>query len=476
VDEDASFCRGRGVELTDVAKAPDRTLLRVTGAHRTGFAAGDFEGRVMKLFRDENGQSIVIVAVFMALVAMGFLAFALDVGTLSRQRRMAQAAADAAALAAAEEVAAGNSANEQAAANAMAKLNGFDTTLATNPAVVTLTTPQTGNFTGSSYVQATVTQPIPTMFLRAFRSNWATMNVTASSVAGGAQTSQTCVCVEGTSGQDINMSNGSKLSATGCGLVVNSSSSNALGIIGGATLSGLTLGTVSSSWDNSSNINNGGSISNSTTVVQGITNRCAPTMPTAPTYSSCVADPGGSYGTFTFGPASASSTICYNALTVGANGATVTLNPGIYVINGGELHFEIGANNHSNLGGNGVFFYLKGNASLVIDNGANVNLVAGGAAENGGGTATTVGSYNGILVYQDSSDTSALSIQGGSAAFMNGALYAPSAAVTIGNGSSATIEGGIVATTLTLNGGGTVTPTLDTNQGSLTIGSPKMVQ
>ena len=125
---------------------------------------------MMKLLRDERGQSVVVAAAFMGLVATGFLAFALDVGTLSQEKRKAQAAADAAALAAAEEVSAGASSNEQAAADAIAKLNGFDTTLTTNPAVVTLTTPQTGNYTGTAYVEATVSRPISTMFLGAFRS------------------------------------------------------------------------------------------------------------------------------------------------------------------------------------------------------------------------------------------------------------------------------------------------------------------
>jgi len=430
----------------------------------------------MKLFRDEGGQSTIIAAAFMGLVAMGFLAFALDVGMLSRQKRMAQAAADAAALAAAEEVSAGASSNEQTVANAIAKMNGFDTTLSTNPATVTLSTPGSGNYSGSAYVQATVSRHVPTMFLRAFRSSWATMNVSATSIAGGSQTSQTCVCLEGTSGEVLNLSNNAKLNATTCGLVDNSSSSNALGIVGSATLTALTLGTVSSNWNNSSNINNGGSIANSTDIVQGISSTCAPTMPTAPTYSSCVADPGGSYGTFTWGPASASSVVCYNALTVGANGSTCTLNPGIYVINGGELHFESGASNHSNLGGNGVFFYLTGTASLVIDNGANVNLVAGGATESGGGTAPTVGSYNGIVVYQAAADTQTVQIQGGSSTFMNGALYAPGANIDMANGSGGTIEGGIVASSLTMAGGAILNATTDTNEGSLSIGSPKMVQ
>jgi hypothetical protein len=305
------------------------------------------------------------------------------------------------------------------------------------------------------------------------------MTVTASAMAGGGTTSSTCVCLDGASGETLNLSNDAKITASGCGIVSNSTSSNAIGIVGGATLTATTLGTVSSSWDNSSNINNGGSIASSTDVIQGISSACsAPTLSSTPSATGCVADPGGSYGTFTFGPSSASSSVCYNGLTIGANGSTVTLNPGIYVINNGELHFESGSGGHSNLGGNGVFFYLTGTASLVIDNGANVNLVAGGANESGGGTAPTVGSYNGFVIYQASSDTNGLSIQGGSSTFINGAMVAPGATITLGNGSGATIEGGISASSLVMNGGGTVDATADVNEGSLTVSSatPKLVQ
>jgi Flp pilus assembly protein TadG len=430
----------------------------------------------MRILKDESGQSIIVVAAFMGLVAMGFLAFALDVGTLSQQKRMAQAAADAAALAAAEELSAGASSNEQAAANAVAKLNGFNTTLPTNPATVTLSTPNSGNYSGSAYVKATVSRPISTMFLRGFSSNWTTMTVSASSIAGPNQVSQTCVCLEGTSGNVLNMSNGSTINATTCGLIDDSSSSNALSIIGGSTLNSMTLGMIATGWNNGTNINNGGSISTPAADIVQITTTCAPTLPTAPTYSGCVADPGGSYGTFTWGPASASGVICYNALTVGANNSTCTLNPGTYVINGGELHFESGANSHSNLGGNGVFFYLVGNASLVIDNGANVNLVSGGATLSGGGTAPTVGIYNGIVVYQASSDTQTMEIQGGSTIFMNGAIYAPGAEIDMANGTSGTIEGSIVANSLVMAGGGILHPVTDINAGSLSIGSPKLLQ
>jgi hypothetical protein len=220
-------------------------------------------------------------------------------------------------------------------------------------------------------------------------------------------------------------------------------------------------------------------------------------MPVVPVDTTCSADPftgisgGGSKYTVgpnsTYGTTQGGNTVCYNGLTVNGNGDTVTLNPGIYVINGGELHFESGTNG----GGNGVMFYLTNGANLVIDNGANVNLVAGGNAEAGGATAPNVGTnsiYNNILIYQDpgsqasnniasdTGDTQSISIQGGSSVYLSGAIYAPLAPVTLGNGSGTTVDADVVAQTLTMNGGGTLTSTSAANLGTLNTSVAKVTQ
>jgi Putative Flp pilus-assembly TadE/G-like len=440
----------------------------------------------MKILRDEDGQTLVIAAIFMALVSVGFLAFAVDVGRLFAQKRMAQAAADSAALVYAQAMAnSATSANALTAAKAMAKMNGFDTTLATNPAIVTSTALSSGTWSG--FYQVQVSRPIPTGFMAAVSGNFATVTVSGVAVAGAAsQSSSTCVCLEGGSGETLNMSNNAHLSASGCGIRDDSSSAGSIQIVGSANVTSLSIGTVSTNWDNGTYINNGGSVTSSH-IVQGMSSTCASgvTMPTAPTYvaANCVADPGGSFGTFSWGPASSTSTICYSGLTVGANGSTCTLNPGIYVINGGNLHFESGANNASNQGGNGVFFYLTNGATLTIDNGANVSLVSGGATESDGSTTapTTASSYNGILFFQDTSDTNTISIQGGSNSFMAGSIYAPAAPLSLGNGSTLNLHAGIVASSLTMNGGGTVDVASTTlaPEGSTAFGAggtPKLVQ
>jgi hypothetical protein len=302
------------------------------------------------------------------------------------------------------------------------------------------------------------------------------MTVTASAIAGGANTSPTCICITGTSTQDLLLTNGSSISAPACGVVENSNSSQAISIYSGASLSALSLGTVSTTWDNSQNIYGGGSISSSTKIVQGITNTCSATLPAAPTYSNCLADPGGGTSDITVGPATAGGTVCYTSLTVGANNSKTTLNPGIYVISNGYLHFESGNGGHSNLGGNGVFFYLLQSGSLLVDNGANVNLVAGGSTESGGTTAPSTGIYNGILVLQPASNTNAVSVAGGATAYMSGSILAPAAQVTLNNGSGSTLVGSIAAQTLSMSGGATLNAISGGSEGKLVISSPRLVQ
>ena len=142
------------------------------------------------------------MAAFMGIVMVGFLAVALDVGYLFHEKRMAQAAADAAAVAAAEELSNGTTA-EQNAANAMATLNGFNTSAATNPATVTLSSSTSGNYSNTAstapttWVTATVSQPIQTFFLGAFAPTMSKLTVAATATAAADAASSNCVCLQG---------------------------------------------------------------------------------------------------------------------------------------------------------------------------------------------------------------------------------------------------------------------------------------
>lgn len=236
----------------------------------------------------------MLIVVVIGLLLLGFVAIGLDVGYLFHEKRMAQAAADAAAVAAAEELSSGNTGNEQTVANAMAAANGFDPNASRNPASVTLSTPNAGNYSGStSYIQAVVSKPVPTVFFGIVSSSDKLVSVSARAVAGGGMSSPTCICLEGQSGNDLNMSNNAQIQAPACGITDDSSGSNAVSVTGSALINALSLGTVSSSWNNSGNINNNGTISSSTKVVQGISTQCQPTLaaPTLPAGLPCYSNP-----------------------------------------------------------------------------------------------------------------------------------------------------------------------------------------
>jgi len=422
----------------------------------------------MKLLKDESGQAALMMASFLALVALGFMALAIDAGYFFREKRMAQAAADAAAIAAAEESSSGNSVNMQSVANAIAKMNGFDTTLATNPAVVQINNPpKYGIYSGNTgFVEVIVSQPVPTMLLGAFTHTSTKMGIAARAVAGGNGTSPTCICLEEPSGMGLNISNSAGLTATNCGITVDSSSSNAVGMTGAANLSALSLGTVSTNWDNSTNITGSSAISSSTKVVTGVA-ACSPTltMPTLPTGDTCYSNPVQGYtaannytGDWTLpvaGETAVNGVICYTSLDT-SDAAQVTFTPGYtYYVQG---NFSSGGG--ATVNGSGVQFYVGG--TVNIGNGATVNL-----------SAPTVSGVSQTLFYVNGST---VTLQGGASSNLSGLLYAPNAAVTLNNGTSTTVSMDIVAQSLTMSGNAQLNSYATSSLGTLNSSVAKVAE
>lgn len=133
--------------------------------------------------------------------------------------------------------------------------------------------------------------------------------------------------------------------------------------------------------------------------------------------------------------------------------STSTLTPGIYII---EAGMKLTGNTPLTLGAtladgtNGVFFYVTG-GSVTIGGTASITLSAISA-----GPYASI--YGGILLYQVSSDTSPMVLDGSSAATtLNGAIAAPGATVTLnggGNGAGLTALG-LEANQLNCNGNNT---------------------
>jgi Flp pilus assembly protein TadG len=398
--------------------------------------------------RDQRGQTTILIAMCL-LCLCGFTGFAIDAGMMFRAKRNLQIAADAAAISSAAEWSYGDAA---AAAQAAAVQNGE--TNGINGAAVTVNTPPVyGPFaTKSGYVEVIVSQVEPTYFMKALHVN--SMTVSARAVGTVAPT-PTCLVTLGAAAPGISVTNGADLTISNCGIIDDATGTGALTESGGAAITTTSIDVVGTT-----TITNGSTAT--PTPVTGITTVADPlsyfaTPPPSSDYTSgCSADPKVST-TRTIGPSTAGGFVCYDGLTI-SNSPTVTLNPGLYIINGalGSGKNELAVSGGAIVNGtSGVTFYFVNGAYFSISNGATLNL-----------TAPTSGPDRGLLFYQDPGDTAADSFVGGSVAVLNGIFYLPKAALTLSNGNSTTFSTDLVVSKLTMTGSATLNPYAPLNASS----------
>jgi Flp pilus assembly protein TadG len=375
-------------------------------------------GRVMRRLKDESGQVLVLTVLSMSLL-IGFLALAVDVGTLFRAKRLMQTAADSAAIAGAQEYPYGD---WNAAAVAAAAQNGV---VVANGDVVTVNPkPLSGPFIGQNgYVEVIVSQRQPTFFAKIFTGSMFrnSVAVTARAVATLGQ-NQNCVYTLGATGQDVSVTGNAAISIAKCGIVDDSSSSNALSITGNATLDAKMIGIVGG-------YSKTGNVTLTPTPAVGIGSTSDPlSFLPIPVPSGCSADPqltGNITKTLTQG--------CYNGITATGN-ITLNLSPGLYVING-----NLNLTGNITLTGTGVTLDLLGSTSLP----GNISLDL---------SAPTSGTYNGVLIIQPSTNTNPLSLVGNAGSIFEGIVYAPDAAVDITGNSGSSIYAAFVVKSLSLVG------------------------
>ena len=376
----------------------------------------------MRAYRDESGQVLVLTALSLTVI-LGFMALAIDVGLLFRARWNMQIAADAAAIAGAMDYLYNQSSTSAvAAAKAAAAQNGV--TDGSNGAVVNISTPPADgpNAGNAAYVEASVYAPNPTFFMKLFHVDL--VNVSARAVAGTPTATSACIWLTKTSGTALYLQGSYDIESPGCGIYVNSPTSNAISITGGG-------GTVNASYLNVV----GNSIPSHQTSPTPATLNVAPrtnpfgnlTGPT-PANGGCGAGNTNSVTTVTSSTSllMASGVACFSkSVTLSA----VTLGPGIYVFeNGVTISGQVTVNSGTLDIYSGSFNQSNGTLSL---------------------TAPTSGTYNGIAVMQPASNTNQLQIQFGSSnETLDGMIYAPGAQLYMqdhGGGVSAT---GVVAASL----------------------------
>lgn len=181
----------------------------------------------MKKLADESGQTLVFVALAMS-VLLGFAAFATDIGVTLREQRLAQAAADSAAIATAKAISnhEGSSAAETAGKNDAASYGFTDKATDSNGNIVTTvtisTSPTDGPFVGKvGYVEAVITHQTPTFFMHLFSRDSMTIKTKAVATYLGTGTACGWSLHHNSSGTSGNPWGTSTINSPGCGWLFN---------------------------------------------------------------------------------------------------------------------------------------------------------------------------------------------------------------------------------------------------------------
>jgi Flp pilus assembly protein TadG len=391
----------------------------------------------------EDGQMLVFTAISLTML-MGFMALAIDVGLLFRARRQAQTAADAAAIAAALQLEYVGTGAATAAQNA-AGSNGIPnpSTNVTVNVYPNITSPYHSNV---GYVQAVVQNPNTTYFLSAFKALRTTLTVSASAIAGTTPGPACIYVLDNTSKDtDVLYSQGT-VTATNCGIQVNSPNAKATCDHGSGNINGPYLHIVGGQ-DTS-----GGCKANlNTPVTTGLASTGDPLnlpFPNSSTSKDCPSSNTFSGGTLTnasqLPPAKAASDgVASDAITCFSGNVTlsnVTLGPGVYV-------FKSGVNISGNVTVNGGTLDIDG-GSFSNQNG-NLSITA---------PANRSATYNGIAIMQPTTNTtsqcqdSSLKMKpclqtqfGSSNQALDGLIYAPGATVYLQDEGGGVTAAGIVA-------------------------------
>jgi len=389
----------------------------------------------MKRLKDESGQALIITALCMTCL-FGFAALATDVGIMLREKRMAQTAADGAAVAGAAELSLGDP-KVSSVAKAASGLNGY--TDGANGVTVVVNGPAAGgpasgpHAGNANYVEVVVSKVQPTAFMNLF--GIFNMTPTARAVATQGVTNG-CIVTMGTDPTipGISVIGNADITVATCGIADDSPNpagghKGGLYIQGNATLTANSIGVVGGYESTGGSVNLPGATP--ATGMIPVSDPLAAKLGTAPAPTGCINVPAGATQ---IGPG------CYNGISVGSSN-TLTLTSGQYVING-----------NINLSG-----------SSTLDGSAGVQLVLYGGINMGGTTNMKLNpmSQGGVVIWEPAPNTSPLNLVGNPGSDLEGILYAPTAPVHLQGNAGAIIRLNFVASSLALQGNATL---LDYNQ------------
>ncbi len=346
-------------------------------------------------------------------VLAGVLGLGTEVGVWFLKHRNMQSAADSAAISAATAYyVQGNPADLAVQAQAVTAEFGL-VSGADGLSVAVSHPPKSGAYASTARaVEVTVNQPQKRLFTALWNSS--PLTISARSVAVGTGGKGCVISLDPTAGGATTVQGTAQIALNHCSLYDNSTSASALTVGGSGAIS-------------AESVNVAGGISGQSAIfaTDGIFTGQDPikdpyVAATYPSFGACNQNNYTAKDTVTLSPGVYCGGLSLNA------GANVTLNPGIYYLNQGNLSVNGGAT-LTGMGVTLVFTSSSGRnyADATINGGANVNL-----------TAPTSGPTAGIVIFGDRSMTvgTQFRLNGGSTELFRGAIYVPAGAVTFAGG------------------------------------------
>ncbi len=382
---------------------------------------------------DRDGAAAIVIA-FMTPILIGGLAYGAEIGAWEMTKRRIQNAADTAAYAAGTQVRSGyDAATIEKAALQVATDSGFKSgaagiTVANPPTSAPVTVDGTDPNGDARFVHVILTETVRRNFTRYFTSG-STINIVSESVARVENGRPACVLsLSPNSSGAVSASGATTVTLGGCDIAANSLASDAFDmngsaqveadcvtVVGGASSTGnLTLNDCNSPIENAPVTADpyrfvaqpsGWSGCKSTVDLNKFNTNNKKTGNPKPTFDI--------YG-------NTGGTITGEAYCGGGNiHGTTNLDPGVYVLAGGNWKVNSGAT----FSGDGVTLFLTcltatDCATLDISGGANIDL-----------SAPLTGPYAGLVVFFDRANTGSSKINGGSNFSMVGAVYGASQAI-----------------------------------------------
>jgi Flp pilus assembly protein TadG len=391
---------------------------------------------------------VAIVLLALCLIPLlGIVGLSLEGGLMMENRRRGQATADAAALAAADDLYKNYQANQGLDTNGTARQSALDTAAAngytndgTNSVVTVNIPPLSGSFAGKpGYVEVLVQYDQQRAFSNLFGSG--AMPVTARSVARGMWVAFNTglLVLDPTSPGSLTSTGGGGVNITGgASIIVDSNNPAAAQGKGTGNLAAPefditgTPGTLTTG---------GGAFVG--TIDSGVPPTPDPLrylpQPDPSTMTVQSDHPLHIAGT---NPVTLQPGVYKGGISISGQGS-VTLMPGIYYMQGGGFS----ATGQGNLTGNGVMFF-----NAPQSNSDNINLAGLGSMNI---TPPTSGIYTGLTIFQDRNATIPLSVSGNGATSITGTFYAAKALLGVtGNGLQNVLGSQYISYDLTLGGNG----------------------